>query len=264
MLSQRMSDLFRLLQCTNSDIARFAGCSPSNVSRLRSGVREPRQDSRAVWRLAQGIYRYADDENLLPLLCQLCGVEDARPEALIPAVVTWLYQDQPYQLPQRIQPKSKREEADRLQSFGARLDQTMTLLEYTNGKLAADLNVDASLVSRYRAGIYHPNRNATIRNRLVELLLARAERLGRLAALAALCGVRAEALTSEAAFFRNRRIHPAIHRCLHAQAGDACRIAANAGYSVLRTLLGHAGAAQRRGAFSERSGPGWRGAATLF
>ena len=198
MLSQRMADLFRLLQCTNSDIARFAGCSPSNVSRLKSGVREPRQDSRAVWRLAQGVYRYADDENLLSLLCQLCGVEDARPDALIPAVITWLYQDQPYQLPQRVQPKSKREEADRLQNFGARLDRTMTLLEYTNGKLAADLNVDASLVSRYRAGIYHPNRNATIRGHLVAMLLARANRLGRTAALATLCGMKAEALTPDA------------------------------------------------------------------
>lgn len=193
MLSQRIAALFQLLQCTNSDIARFAGCSPSNISRLKSGLRSPEPGSRAILRLAQGVVRYADYENLLPLLAKLCGVEDAASEALIPALIAWLYESQDYRLPEAMTPKSKREEESRLQSFGERLDRTMSLLDYTNGRLAADLNVDASLISRYRAGVYHPNRNTAIRDRLTALLLARADKLGRQAELAALCGAEADA-----------------------------------------------------------------------
>ena len=197
MLSQRITALFRLLQCSNSDIARFAGCSPSNISRLKSGLREPRPESRAVLRLAQGVYRYADYENMLPLLRELCGADEAQPDALIPRIISWLYDARDYQPPKRMTPRSRREEARRLQSFGERLDKAMTLLQYSNGRLAADLNVDASLISRYRAGIYHPNRNAQIRDRLTELLLARAERLGSTESLARQCGVEKEALSPE-------------------------------------------------------------------
>ena len=198
MLSQRITALFHLLQCTNSDIARYAECSPSNISRLKSGLREPEPDSRAIQRLARGIYRYADYENMLSPLCQLCGVDGTQPDALIPAIIAWLYGDQAYRMPQEVTPKSKREEVSRLQRFGDRLDRAMTLLDYTNGRLAADLNVDASLISRYRAGIYHPNRNAVIRRHLVELLFARADKLGRTDVLAGLCGADETALSPDA------------------------------------------------------------------
>lgn len=187
MLSRRIADLFRLLQCGNTDIARYAHCSPSLISRLKSGLSEPGRSSRSVLRLAEGVYRYADYENMLEILRQLCNGEDTKPEVLIPAIVGWLYEEQDYVLPHTITPKSKRREEHRRHSFGARLDQVMTLLELTNGQLAAALNVDASLVSRYRSGIYHPNRNARMKERLSELLLRRAEKQGCSEALAQLC-----------------------------------------------------------------------------
>ena len=195
MLSQRITDLFHLLQCTNSDIARYADCSPSNISRLKSGLRSPEPGSRSLVRLAQGIYRYAEEEDILPLLREVCGTEDTEMETLVPGIIRWLYDEQAYQMPSGIQPRSQREQARRLRNFGMRLDRIMTLLEYTNGRLAADLNVDASLVSRYRAGIYHPNRNVQIRARLPALLLARAEKLERLDALAELSGTEPGALS---------------------------------------------------------------------
>ena len=73
MLSERITELFGLLQCTNTDIARFAGCSPSNISRLKSGLRVPDRGSLSILRLARGVYLYADYENLLGLLSELCG-----------------------------------------------------------------------------------------------------------------------------------------------------------------------------------------------
>ena len=197
MLSKRITDLFRLLQCSNTDIARFAHCSPSLISRLKSGLSDPGQSSRSVLRLAQGVYGYADYENLLEVLRQLCNGEGTKPETLIPSIIGWLYQEQDYTLPHTITPKSKRREENRRHSFGVRLDQVMTLLELSNGQLAATLNVDASLVSRYRSGIYHPNRNAGMKVRLSELLLQRAEKQERVKELAQLCRVEPKELSAE-------------------------------------------------------------------
>lgn len=197
MLSERINELFDLLQCTNSDIARFADCSPSNISRLKSGARQPKSGNRSVTRLARGIYRYADYENMLDVLCGLCGTTDTRADVLIPATINWLYETREYKLPQPVTPKSKREKINRQQSFSERLDKVMTMLDYTNSRLAADLNVDISLISRYRTGIYYPNRNLEIKNHLSELLLTRAEKSGHMEELSVLCAIDREEIVPE-------------------------------------------------------------------
>ena len=65
MLSERLNILFTLLQCNNTEIARYAGCSPSHISRFRSGARNPKERGRAVKKIAEAIYRYASEENML-------------------------------------------------------------------------------------------------------------------------------------------------------------------------------------------------------
>lgn len=189
MLSERLTELFRLLQCSNTDIARFADCSPSNISRLKKGTREPEPGSCSIARLAMGIYRYADYENMLYVLCSLCGTEDMRADVLIPSIINWLYETHEYKLPESVTPKSKQEQISRQQNFSARLNKVMTILDYSNSRLAADLNVDASLISRCRTGLYYPNRNVEIKQHLTELILSRAEKTGRVAELAALCSI---------------------------------------------------------------------------
>lgn len=197
MLSERITELFHLLQCSNSDIARFADCSPSNISRLKSGAREPDPGSLAITRLVRGIYRYADYENMLDVLSGLCGTEDTCEDVMLPAVINWLYGTRDYTLPQPVTPKSKQENISRQQSFSNRLDKVMALLDYANSRLAADLNVDPSLISRYRTGIYHPNRNIEIKKHLTELILSRAEKTGQLGDLAAVCSMAPEELEPE-------------------------------------------------------------------
>ena len=197
MLSERLTELFLLLQCTNSDIARFADCSPSNISRLKSGTREPSPNSRSIARLTEGIYRYADYENMLDVICSLCGIQDSRSDILIPALITWLYSDREYVPPQTVTPKSKKEKISRQQSFSERLDKVMLLLDYSNNRLAADLNVDPSMVSRYRTGVYHPNRNEQIKTHLTELILDKAEKTGQTKDLANLCAADPAELSPE-------------------------------------------------------------------
>ena len=197
MLSDRITELFRLLQCSNTDIARFAGCSPSNISRLKSGLTRPKPGSRAARRLSEGIYRYADYEIMLGMLGELCHTEDTSAETMIPAIAAWLYAESDYPAPSAVTPRSKLQLERQRHSFGERLDMAMTLLRIENGKLARVLNIDVSVVSRYRCGVLYPNRNEPIKERLCDHLMNRAERTGRKDELAALCGVEAEELSPE-------------------------------------------------------------------
>ncbi len=197
MLSAKITKLFHILQCSNTDIARFAGCSPSNISRLKSGARELGAESRSVQRLAEGIYRYANDENMLSVLTELCGVDDSRETVMVRAILDWLYAENDFMEPHTVIPRSKKSRELRRRSFGERLGRAMKLLEFSNGQLAAALNVDVSLISRYRSGIYHPGRNEPIKERLSHTLFFHAEKSGRRTELAGLCGIAPEELTSE-------------------------------------------------------------------
>ena len=188
MLSDRIATLFSLLQCTNTDIARFAGCSSGNISKLKTGNRKPAPASRSIQSLVHGIYAYADYENLLPVLAELCNQPDTSRETLIPALTRWLYETRDIPpLSRSMTPRTKQGLVRQRQTFGARLDQAMTLLDLSNGQLASLLNLDASMVSRYRAGLYSPLGNIWLSERLAAVLLDRAGKKGLLSELGKLC-----------------------------------------------------------------------------
>lgn len=198
MLADRITELFRLLQCSNTEIARFAGCSPSNISRLKRGLTRPKPGSRSARRLAEGIYRYADYENMMGMLSELCHTAETDAGTMVPAIAGWLYEESDFSPPQAVTPKSRLLLERQRHSFGERLDGAMTLLEITNGQLAGALIIDVSLVSRYRSGVLYPNRNEPLKERLCDYLMSRTGRAGKKEALAALCGVEPGALCPEA------------------------------------------------------------------
>jgi len=198
MLSERITRLFSVLQCNNTQIARFAGCSSGNISKLKTGNRAPKPTSKTIASFVGGVYGYADYENLLPLLAELCGAETTDRERLIPALIVWLYETEDMALPSRsMTPKSKQARVRQRQTFGERLDQVMTLLDLSNGQLASRLNVDASMVSRYRTGLYTPQGNNRLSKRLTSILLGRAEKKGLLPELEKLCGLAAGELDAD-------------------------------------------------------------------
>ena len=61
--------------------------------------RTPKPTSRSVTALVSGVYGYADYENMLPLLAELCGAKDTARETLLPALVAWLYETEEIALP---------------------------------------------------------------------------------------------------------------------------------------------------------------------
>ena len=94
-------------------------------------------------------------------------------------------------------PKSKKLLTLRRQTFGERLDRAVILLGLSNRQLSGILNIDVSLISRYRSGIYSPHGNNKLAEKLSDALISRAERIGKTAELAALCGSEAEQLSSD-------------------------------------------------------------------
>ena len=48
MLSERITAIFTLLHCNNTEIARYAGCSSGNISKLKTGRRSPKSSSPSI------------------------------------------------------------------------------------------------------------------------------------------------------------------------------------------------------------------------
>ncbi|MBO6158358.1 MAG: hypothetical protein J6P72_03725 [Firmicutes bacterium] len=198
MLSERVTALFTLLGCSNTDIARYAACSSGNISKLKTGNREPKSTSRSVAALANGVYGYADYENLLPALQELCGARDITRDSVVPALIAWLYETDEIVLPAHTSmPKSKRLQTLRRRSFGDKLDRAVNLLDLSNSQLSGILNIDVSLISRYRSGIYSPHGNSYLAEKLSDTLVSRAEKTGKTAELAALCGLDEKQLNTD-------------------------------------------------------------------
>ena len=189
MLKDRISTLFALLQCSNSDIARYAGCAQSNISRLRSGTRTPKANSRPTAKLTEGVYLYAENEALLPTLAELVRAEDTTQKSVVPALITWLYDEGEIHLPHTAAPKSKRVRALKKQTFGVKLNRIMVLLDLSNAQLAKQLNVDDSLISLYRKKGHVPPSSHARLSELSEALYIRAKKKAKLRALAKLCSI---------------------------------------------------------------------------
>ena len=189
MLSEKITALYELLQCNNTDIANHAGCSASNISHIKTGNREPKPTSRPIQTFVGGVYSYADYENLLTVLQDLCQAEDTSRECLIPALIGWLYNtDAVPQSVSTVTPRSKQVLKLHRRTFGERLDAAMSTLGLTNSRLAFILSIDSSLISRYRSGVYSPHGNKKLSQQLIHILSSQTELLGKTKEMRELCG----------------------------------------------------------------------------
>lgn len=200
MVQEKITRLFDLLGCTNVEIAEHAGCDRSYISHIRRGDRKLKPKSRTVARLVGGIYSYADSRNILPLLCELTDADDDSRDILIPEVIAWLFDREPEPMP-AVKPLPRQDrktdrEAGR-KTFGNRLDAVMRLLNLRNARLARDINVDNSLISRFRNGLRSPRNNRSMSEQLVKALIHRAHEQNQAEELASMSHVPIELFTAE-------------------------------------------------------------------
>lgn len=188
LLADKINVLFELLQCKSVEIAALAGFDPSYLSHLRRGSRKPKPNSRPVARLADGIYRFCDREGKLKLLAGLCQCERDTRDYLVPALIGWFFDadktEEEFLAARRVADSVVK--TPDYSSFGEKFDAVMKLLDLSNARLARRINVDNSLVSRFRSGLRSPRGNKQMAAEIVDYLLSRAEEQDKMQALAEL------------------------------------------------------------------------------
>ena len=82
--------------------------------------------------------------------------------------------------------------------FGRRLERVMELAKLSNSRLAKELNVDPSLISRFRSGQRAPKANARLGEALSQFCYRQLVSQGKQKSLSSLCGIPDEELGEEA------------------------------------------------------------------
>lgn len=165
---EKLNLILEELDASNSQIASQAGFDRTNLSHFRSGKRIPEKNGTAAKKLVNGLLQYAQKEGKLPQLKALIGMKPniflggggkpkSTPKELSEALLNWLFEGD-----SDCTVKEKEKNREDTKAFGERFDWVMKLVELSNNRLAQLLNVDASLVSRYRSGKRKPRANSEI------------------------------------------------------------------------------------------------------
>ena len=182
LFQERLKELVSLVGIRRiNEFARFAGCDPSYISRLRSAAAAPQIRNPATNKLVEGICACAQVKGRVEELCDCVGcTKDLTPHDLRMAVGIWLFEGGNRRHRSRSNPDS---------SFADRLNDVMKLAEISNARLARLCNVDASLVSRYRAGLRNAGSSRRTRDQMCRVLLERLNQMHLLGSLSRMVGV---------------------------------------------------------------------------
>lgn len=191
MFTQNVQQLFKMFNCTNTEIAHYAGCNPSHISRMRTGARIPSANDRSIIRLIEGFYGYADNHNFLYQLAEICGCDNAKnPDEIKTALCTWLYKDNDTE-PKPIAVARPKKKSALL--FGEKFDKLMDIADLSNVRLGKIVNIDASQISRFRNGVRLPKQNHRLSVLMCKVLLERATEQGKLHDVCEFSGIAADA-----------------------------------------------------------------------
>lgn len=180
MFQDKIKILYDLLEVSNQEISHYAGCTPSSISRLKSGARKPGPDSPTVDKFVNGVIQYAATNNKLRLLFNTVGVSDE--EFLNTGIKKWLYDENNYSVNHAGNANAGNDSY--YPSFSEKLNGMMNLCEMSNVKLAKSVNVDTSYISRFRNGNRSPRSNPELLDRICTALFEHAALKGRLPDLA--------------------------------------------------------------------------------
>lgn len=159
MLSERLTEVISLFDLKIITIAEIAGVDRTYISHLKSGKRISPANSSTMTKLLHGLLECAKQTDKTDALCALTGADPKSDDAsIIAALRSYLYEGM------TDNPKKQRKKRKRAQtkSFGEKLNKVVTLAGISNARLARILNVDASLISRYRSGVRMPRMNSDV------------------------------------------------------------------------------------------------------
>lgn len=164
---EKVRVLLKELGVARTALARAAGLDASLISRFYSGERVPSRFSSQLDKLSMGVAVLALQHDAYPRICALCGVpESTDVSVLADAVNSWINMPDSELRPRRAHKPQQSMQCSVQQkedgAFAEKLDALMRAAEVTNTELARYLNVDASLISRFRAGVRRPDANERI------------------------------------------------------------------------------------------------------
>ena len=184
----------------NSEIGRIIGCHPSYISRIRKGHRTPSPSSKGVTKLVQGLCAYAESAGKIEELARVFGVTPGGQDTDWPITMKqYLYEgESEFSFPKSTGRNSANNERNSL--FATRLTMVMEAAGLSNARLARFLNVDSSIISRYRNGKRSPHSKKYFVSSLCETLYEYMANHEKLPVLNKLIGLEEDRLVSEQRF----------------------------------------------------------------
>lgn len=193
MFTERVNELFTLLDATSTEIARFAGCDRSLISRLKSGERTPKPTSNSVVKLVSGIFMFADDKGKTKTLISAisCPYDDPSSDEIKKHILKYLYDGYSEKDIRSIANKKKKKKGstyayETKSAFGTKFDAVMGIADISNVRLSKILHIDASTISRFRNGLRLPKANGQLADDITKALFERILKLDRLPELLAI------------------------------------------------------------------------------
>lgn len=182
LLNNRIYALLRIMKTDYTGIAEYAGCSSANLSRagrLRVNSSVIRKNS-TLYRLANGIYGYAEGNGMLPEILGHIKCGETDPEAVKTAILEWLISDEV---------DNSIPETAKLRHFGETLSSMLKITEMSASRLSRAAGVDASYISRLRSGKRVPKSSSGIMPVVCTVIYEQAKVQGKLGELGRLIGV---------------------------------------------------------------------------
>lgn len=191
MFQKRLQEIMTLLGLSGARLAEYSGLNQSTISKYKNGSRTPEASSPSMQSLVMGICRYTEEAAKLSTLRTFLSAHADEP--LSDALTYYLLQQNHTENTS----EKRRNDQTLVSAFGSRLDSIMTLLDISNIRLSHLINVDASLISRYRTGARYPKENAAIRSSLSQILYERIIQQNKEAAFAEISGIPSDLLSLE-------------------------------------------------------------------
>ncbi len=202
MLSDRIKTVLDTMDITITDVARAGGCTPSNLSRVKNGIRIPPPTSPTISCLTEGMIEIARQKNLTGELRILCSATLRDNDEILRAkLINWLYEDEPPYTRTYQKHKSSESAKDRKihlsASFSRQLDQLMKAVGLSNRKLGKESGLDPSYISRLRRGERIPRYHSSYLIKICTALRTSIIEEGKLSAVAELTGITSEDLSEK-------------------------------------------------------------------
>ena len=187
MFGEKFDFLLKELDISSKALSESMDCDKSYINRVRAGSRNIARNSKAANTMINGVFEYISDNGRFEDMCAVINTSsDTGTEKALESLEQWLFEG------------SGETKAGKPASavFSDKFKAVLKLANLSNIRLAKLLNIDASLVSRWRTGFSTPSA-AKLQDSLCSILLSRINSQGNKKELAELLSVEYSIIDSD-------------------------------------------------------------------